>query len=185
MENKVKWNVSTKVEKYNSHKAFLNGEISEVKIFDGNMLLDVGVTDLWNLVIGANNQSSTIENYDNDHSYLGVGDSTTAALKAHTGLLATTNVWYKKMDTSYPAVNGNKVTFKATFTGTGSGGSAEAAFAWEEWTVARGVITPSGTLDDTATIATNIHKNLNRKVEAMGTKAGAATWVITVEISLT
>jgi hypothetical protein len=99
--------------------------------------------------------------------------------------LATTNIWYKKMDAGYPVVSANKVTFKATFTGTGSGASAEAAFAWEEWTVARGITTPLEDLDDTTAIAAAIKKNLNRKVEPMGTKASAATWVITVEISLT
>jgi hypothetical protein len=185
MENKVKWNVSTTVEKFNTHQDYIDGKISEINRIDGNLLLDGGVTDIWKLVAGETNQGGSTEHYDNDHSYIGVGDSTTVASASQTGLQALTNIWYKKMDTSYPTVATNKITFKSTFTGTGGGGDAEAAFAWEEWSIARGVITPSEPLDDTTIIASEIYKNLNRKVESMGTKSSAATWVITVEISLT
>lgn len=190
METKAKWNVSTKIEKFNTHEDYLNGIVSEIKRIDGNLLLDGGVTDLWNLVIGADNEGAGVEHFDNTHSYIGVGTSNFAPDSAQTGLQAGTGaVWYKPMDATYPIVTANKVTFKSTFTGSGSGGDEEAAFAWEEWSVARGVagayVYATFVADDLAWISTNIHKNLNRKVEPMGTKASAATWVITVEISLT
>jgi hypothetical protein len=136
------------------------------------------------------NEGAGVEHFDNDHSYIGVGDSDTAAQKTDTGLLATTNIWYKKVDATYPVVAANKVTFKATFYGTGApspNNVDQASFAWEEWSVARGIIDPSGLgdLDNLTDIGDAINNNLNRKVEQMGTKAAAATWVITVEISLT
>jgi hypothetical protein len=132
-----------------------------------------------------------LEPFDNSHSYIGVGDNDTAPTdKTKTGLLGTTNIWYKKVDATYPIVAANKVTFKATFYGTGApepNKVNQASFTWNEWSVARGVIDPSsyGDLNNPTDIADAIHNNLNRKVEEMGTKAGAATWVITVEISLT
>jgi hypothetical protein len=193
MENKVKWNVSTKVEKFESYQDYVEGNISEIKMLDGNTLLNCGVTDLWDLVVGNDNQPrvtpTTLEPFDNSHSYIGVGDNDTAPTdKTKTGLLGTTNIWYKKVDATYPIVAANKVTFKATFYGTGAPEPYnQASFTWNEWSVARGVIDPSsyGDLDNPTDIADAIHNNLNRKVEEMGTKAGAATWVITVEISLT
>jgi len=185
MEHKVKWNVATKIEKYDSDSDFRAGNVSEVTMIDGNLLLNVGVTDLWNLVTKKNNQGASLEHYDELHTYIGVGDSTTAAVKTQEGLQASSNIWYNKMDSGYPQVTANKVTFKATFTGTGSGGDAQAAFSWEEWTVARGVESAGEDINSPARVATHINKHLNRKVESMGTKVAQATWVITVEISLT
>jgi hypothetical protein len=199
METKAKWNVSTTIEKFNTPEDFNQGNVSEISKFDGNMLLTVGVTDLWNLVIGANNQGGAQEHYDNSHAYIGVGSSAEGAVVGQTGLWnhdavanpsgtpTVDNTWYKPMDATYPQVSTNKVIFKSTFTGTGSPSNDEASFQWSEWSVARGTgayVYATYVSDPEAWITTNIHKNLNRRVEEMGTKAPAATWVITVEIQL-
>jgi hypothetical protein len=200
METKAKWNVSTTIEKYATHEDYLNGVVSEIKKIDGNKLLSAGVTDLWRLVAGIDNTGSGQEHYDYDHAYIGVGDDATLdndpAQSTWNGLVSTANVWYKKMDLNYPAVTANKITFKSTFTGSGTNNDPEAPWAWREWSVARGAATPTEDFYDAAQagtvftpstgwLASNINMNLNRKAEEMGTKAPQATWVITVEISLT
>jgi len=131
--------------------AFLGSERIE-----DNILLNEGITEIWNLVIGA-----SANHFDNSNAQIGVGDSTTAEDATQTDLLGT-NTAYVGMDAGYPQVSGNKVSFRATFDGnTGN-------FDWNEFTVKHGT---SGI-------------NLNRKVEAKGTKASGETWTVTVEITL-
>jgi len=102
--------------------------------------------------------------FDNSNAYIGVGDGTTAADATQTGLQGT-NKQYKGMEAGYPTYGSSqKATWKASF------GSTEANFAWEEATVANGS-------DDTA-------KNLNRKVQSMGTKASGTTWTLQIDITL-
>ena len=128
---------------------------------EGNVLLNEGINELWTLVAGTG-----ATKFDNANAYMGVGDSATAADATQTGLQAATNKLYKAMDTSYPTYGSSqKATWKSTF------GSADANFVWNE-------ITVSNTNADTG-------KNLNRKVQAMGTKASGSTWVATLEITLT
>jgi hypothetical protein len=69
------------------------------------------------------------------------------------------------MDASYPTYGSSqKATWRSTF------GPADANFAWKEITVANG---SSGSA-----------KNMNRKVQAMGTKTSDYTWITTLENSL-
>ncbi|GAI97162.1 unnamed protein product, partial [marine sediment metagenome] len=71
---------------------------------------------------------------------------------------------FKGMEATYPTFGTlQKVIFKSSF------GAAEANFTWEEWTVDNGAAAD---------------KNLNRKVESLGTKSGG-TWTLEVSITLT
>jgi hypothetical protein len=215
VNKQIKWNVMTTIEKYNNSEDFLSKNVSEIKQIEGNMLLSEGVLDIWRLMSGANNEPSSaptsIVHYDNLHSYIGVGTSNTAPSAGDGGLLGGVSAgaqFYKEVDsapTPFPVVSGNKITFKSTFYGEGAPppyNHPEAVFEWNEWSVARGVDkttipsydypSPGDPRTDvkkvfggTDNIDTYIKNNLNRKQEAMGTKASAATWVITVEISLT
>jgi len=99
--------------------------------------------------------------FDANNAELGVGDGTTAEDPTQTDLLGT-NTFYKGMDSGYPTVSGQTVTFRATF------GPDEANFAWNEFTVRHSV--------------TLI--NLNRKVEAKGTKSVGETWIVELSITL-
>lgn len=171
----AKWHCRTTVSQYrhdiNAYRAKYGKTAGEARFFaeckpvrtvkrDGNLLLQEGVTSIWSLLIGGTETA-----FDNANARIGVGDSTTAAADSDTGLQAATNVAYAVMDTGYPqlgAAADKKVIFRGTF------GAAAANFAWAEWTV-----------DNGAAAA----KNLNRKVESLGTKSGG-TWMITVEISL-
>lgn len=92
---------------------------------------------------------------------LGVGNGTTAFSASHTNLRGS-SVFRKGMDDGYPVVNGNTITFKATFN------YDEANFAWAEWGIFNAA--SGGTM-------------LNRVVESNGTKQSNQTWVLEVELT--
>lgn len=102
--------------------------------------------------------------FNNANTYIGVGDSTTAFSAAQTDLQAATNKLRKAMDATYPQVAANVVNYRATF------GTSDANYAWQEW----GIFNASsgGTM-------------LSRKVESLGTKTSAQTWVFTVTLTTT
>jgi hypothetical protein len=131
----------------------------EILIFPHNLALNEGLNALFALLCGGAETA-----FDNTHANIGVGDSNTAAAATQTGLQATTNKLYKGMETSYPTYGtSQKVTFRSKF------GASEANWAWNEITVANGN-------SDSA-------KNLNRKVQAMGTKVSPAEWYANLEIT--
>jgi hypothetical protein len=137
-----------------------NFELMQALGFRGNCLLNEGINELWTLVAGT---GAVL--FDNGHAYIGVGDDATAAAATQTGLIAATNKKYNPMDTSYPTYGSSqKVTHRATFA------SNDANFHWQEITVANG--------------NSDASKNLNRKVQDMGTKASNTSWVATLENSL-
>jgi len=139
---------------YAEHKSY------EERVIEGNILQREGILALFNLLTGAAETA-----FNNANSYIGVGNSATAASDTNGGLLGASKL-YKGMETSYPIVGAladKKVTFRSVFA------DSEANFAWEEWTVASG--------------NSDAADNLNRKVDALGTKTGGS-WQLTVEISL-
>lgn len=136
----------------------------DVQEFYHNLLLNEGMDLMLSLLTG---QGGTT--FANATAQIGVGDSTTAAARTQTDLQAVTNKSWKGMESGFPtapaendATNGRSTKFKAAW-GTGDGN-----FAWQEWSVRND--------------ATN-DKNLNRKVESLGTKDGG-TWTLEVEISI-
>jgi len=132
----------------------------EVLEFQGNLMLNEGINELWTILCSAGGTK-----FDSTNAYLGVGDSSAAENATQTGLQATTNKLYKGMMATYPTYGtSQKATWKASF------GSAEANFAWNEFTVANG--------------NSDAAKNLNRKVSAQGTKTSGQTWELTFEITL-
>ena len=137
------------------------GELVKRQEFTHNCFLNEGINELWSLVCGTGGVK-----FDNTNAYIGVGDSDTAAVAAQTGLQAASNKFYQPMDANYPTYGtSQKATFRATFA------EANANFAWKEITIING--------DDDA------HDNLNRKVQAMGTKTSAVSRVAIVELSIT
>jgi len=155
------WDVLATVEKWHNAADREAGlppdEVVEKK---DNLLLNEGIAVLLNLLCGI---SSTA--FSNGNAYIGVGDSTTAAAASQTGLQASSNKDYRGMESGYPSVSGQTVTFRSIWSsGTGN-------FAWNEWTVANGS-------SDSST-------NLNRKVAALGTKAAGSEWTLTVAITVT
>lgn len=91
---------------------------------------------------------------------IGVGDSTTAFAASQTDLQAATNKLRKLCDSA--SLAGLVFTVVATFATT------DANFAWQEW----GVFNSSSG----ATM-------LSRKVESLGTKTSAQSWVMTATLT--
>jgi hypothetical protein len=131
----------------------------ETLVFPHNLALKEGLNLLFSLLCGG---AGTALN--NANANIGVGDSGDAADSDQEGLQAAVNKLYKGMEAGYPISGADeKAIFRSKFLG------AEANFAWKEITVANG--------DDDADV------NLNRKVQAMGTKASPTEWYATLEIT--
>jgi hypothetical protein len=171
------WNPNWSVHKFREHRGRVfkaahieglpieylleNFELIESPLrFPGNCLLNEGINELWTLVAGTG-----ATKFDNGNAYIGVGDSATAADASQTGLQASSNKKYNAMDASYPTYGSSqKVTHRSTFA------SGDANFVWNEITVANG--------------NSDASKNLNRKVQSMGTKVSGTSWVATHETTL-
>jgi hypothetical protein len=127
--------------------------------FLGNCFLNEGINEIFALVCGTG-----ATKFDNTNAYIGVGDSDAAADPLQTDLQGASKT-YKAMDASYPTYGSSqKGTWRSTF------GSGDANYAWKEITVANG--------------SSGAAKNMNRKVQAMGTKTSDYTWITTLENSL-
>jgi len=121
-------------------------------------LTNAGCSIIASLITGASNAL-----FNNANARIGVGDSDTAFSASQTDLQASSNKVRKGMDSGYPQVNGNTITFRATF------GPSDANFAWKEWGVFN--TASGGTM-------------LNRVVEYNGTKVSGQTWVFQVTLTI-
>jgi hypothetical protein len=136
-------------------KLQLRPEVVEVK---GNLLLNEGIQELWDLAIAAGGTTA----YNNANADIGVGDSVTAEVATQTDLQAASNKLFKAMVATYPQRTNQTVDFRSDFL------TAEANYAWAEWSVRNG---------------NTRNKNLNRKVQALGTKT-TGTWTLTASITI-
>lgn len=101
--------------------------------------------------------------FTNANAYIGAGDSNTAYAAGQTDLQAASNKLRKAMESTYPSLATNVITFRSLF------GTSDANWAWEEWAVFNA--SSSGTM-------------LCRKVESLGTKTSAQSWQITATITV-
>jgi len=146
--------------KFRDAAAFEKGIPFEIAQFEGNLLLNEGINDIWNKVEGTAGTA-----FNNANANLGVGDDSTAAAAAQTGLQAAVNKLYKGMEAAYPQAGASQqIVFQSVFD------AAEANFDWEEFTVANA--------------ANDAGVNLNRKVSSQGTKANPQVWTLTLTITL-
>lgn len=158
----MKWRAHLRLEKR------WEGEEEPYEVIEreGNLLTIGGASALWELLIG----SGAVSAFSNANAAIGVGDSTTAAADTQTDLQAATNKLRKAMDATFPThtdstgtAGSKSIQFKSTF------GTSDANFAWQEWAVFNNVAAG---------------RMLNRKVESLGTKTSAATWTLTITLSL-
>ncbi len=139
----------------------LFGGVPQLSVIPGNVLLNEGINEAWTILASASSGTK----FDSANAYLGVGDDNTAESASHTDLQAATNKLYVAMMASYPTYGtSQKATWRSEYT------SAQANWAWNEFTVANG--------------SSGASENLNRKVSAQGTKASGQTWQLTLEITL-
>jgi len=129
--------------------------LEEVCISGINCLLNVGITLMWNLIIG-----DSAAHFDNLNAKIGVGSDATAADATQTDLQDINAEW-ASMDAGYPSVSGQTVTFSGTFADT------EAEFHWQECAVRN--VTPT---------------LMNRVVSDKGTKVSGEEWVARLAITL-
>lgn len=203
-EERPKWTVHSKIEKYNTEEALKAGTPDEVLNLPANCLCNDGVNLLWSLVAGDSTKGNA---FDATHAHIGVGNCNGTAViptAGDTGLTASVKKLYMKMDDGYPIYGQNqKIVFRSTYA------PGCACFEWLEWTIANGngnqvtgawdtdvirttaqgtdpepsPIPVQGTQFDLGVGEANI-VNLNHKQENMGQKYASATWIVSVEISL-
>jgi len=148
------------IRKFNTKESRENHEPDTVSEFEKNMFLVEGIEKLWKLVANIDTSSYFAE----ANTYIGVGNGTTAEAEGQTGLQGGSTA-FASMDSGYPQVSGDTITFYATFD------RSTANFDWEEFTIVN-----SG--DDTG-------DNLNRKVSGQGTKVNGAVWEFEVQLQIT
>lgn len=145
----------------------------------GNLLVIGGASVQWQTLIGNGTATAGAATgyYSNANACISVGDSSTAEADTQTELQAATNRVRKAMDATYPlhtdttgTVGSKTITFRSTFATT------DANYAWAEW----GIFNGPGAGGPPTTGA----RMLNRKVQALGTKTSAGTWVLTIQITL-
>lgn len=172
------WRCHTKLEKFHGESTDPANLYDTVEI-DGNLLVIGGASVQWQTLIGngVTTQGAATGYFNNANACISVGDSTTAAADTQTELQAATNRVRKPMDATYPlhtdttgTAGSKSITFRSTFATT------DANFAWQEW----GIFNGPGTGGPPTTGG----RMLNRKVESLGTKTSAATWVLTITLSL-
>jgi hypothetical protein len=183
----IKWNPIATVEKYDADQVEWVARQSgiavptsvefaeyglvpyETVVSVGNLLTTAGLNRITSLIIAGGGQGAT-----NTSSRLGVGNSNTAEAVGQTDLQAaagSANRQFKVMDATFPTQSNGVLTFKSTFA------SGEANFQWQEW----GVDIGTPTVSDGTTVNALL---LNRKVQALGTKTSAGSWVLTATITL-
>lgn len=185
-----RWRCHTKVEKYwgdvlvdPDGQAFnaVGAPVSPYAVTEkeGNLLVIGGASIQWQTLIGngVTTQSAATGYFSNANAYISVGDSTTAAADTQTELQAATNRKRIAMDATYPlhtdttgTAGSKSIVFRSTFA------TGDANFAWQEW----GIFNGPGTGGPPTTGS----RMLNRKVESLGTKTSASSWVVTVTLSL-
>lgn len=140
---------------------------------EGNLLMYGGVSCLWQTLIGNGTATAgqALTYFNNAQAAIGVGDSTTAAAATQTNLQAATNKLRKAMEATYPTHTDGTTSGAATITFRSLFATGDANFAWQEW----GIF-------NSATDA--VGRMLNRKVESLGTKTSAASWQLTVTVTL-
>lgn len=151
---KIKW----RVDKFDS-------SLTQYSLIEGtgNLLMYGGASAVWERLIGTG-----VTAFDNSNAFLAVGDSAVVVAPTQTNLQAASNKVFKGMDVSFPdhtdgtgSSSNASITFKSTFD------TSDANFTWAEWGLFNG-----NTSD----------RMLNRKVAAMGTKAGGDIWTLTVSL---
>jgi hypothetical protein len=156
MASKLHATTIIRVIKYKSKEDYEKGKPYAVVEKKGNLVLVSGMSAIWNLVTGGSSF-----HYDNTNTYIGVGDSNTAADENQTDLLGS-NKTYKQAYTGFPYATGKSLITFAVFEGT------DANYAWNEFVVKNN--------------ATGVC--LNRAVQSFGTKTSGEIWPMQIEIQL-
>ena len=171
--DKYEGDIDYALPKHNGKAVRADGSV--VEAFDsveveGNLLVIGGASIQWQTLIGNGTTTAgqALTYFNNANAYIGVGSSVTAAADTQTDLQATPT--RKAMDATYPqhtdttgTAGSKSIIFRSTFA------TGDANIAWQEWGLFN---------------ASTAGRMLNRKVESLGTKTSAATWVLTITLTL-
>ena len=102
---------------------------------------------------------------NNANAALGVGDSTAAFAATQTDLQAATNKYRQVMDSGFPTISGNVLTFQITVA------NANANFNWQEIGVFNSATLGAGTM-------------FNRFLSSIGTKPNTQSWQLQVIVTV-
>lgn len=143
-----------------------DGETEPYEVYEqeGNLLMYIGASALWQRLIG-----TAVTAFSNANAYLGVGDSLAAAAATQTDLQASSNKHREAMDATYPMHTDGALVANATITFKSTFETGDANFAWREWGIFNA--SSSGVM-------------LNRKVFDAGTKTSADSWALTITLTL-
>jgi hypothetical protein len=132
-----------------------------------------GASVQWQTLLGNGTATAgqALTYFNNAQAAIGVGDSTTAAAATQTDLQAATNKLRVGMDATYPQHTDGTTSGSASAVFRSTFSTAQANWAWQEWVVANSATAGTGRI-------------LNRKVESLGTKTSAASWQMTVTLTL-
>lgn len=132
----------------------------DVLVVPGNVLLNAGISELLDLLIGATGVA-----YNAANAQIAVGNSNTAENATQTNLQGT--IARAGMEATFPSRSGQTATWKSSF------GSSAANFNWLEVGVQNGAGTPA----DPVFL-------LNRKQQDFGTKVSGSTWTMTLSLTI-
>jgi len=168
--DKMEWRTVATLEKYDNEEAFRAGRCASTEVFESNLAVQGGWSNLWQCLIGNGTATGgqTLTYFNNGNAHIGVGDSSTAAAASQTDLQAATNKTRIAMDATYPQHTDGTTAGALTITFRMTAGSGVANFAWNEWGIFN---------------ASSGGRMLNRKVFTGGTKASGAVWVFTVTLT--
>lgn len=157
-EEKAKWRDNWKIRKYASREEYEQGKAyEEAEVQEGNILLNSGINEIWDLVAG---ESANV--FDSSNAQIGVGDGDADAEATQTDLQGE-NTDYQGVDSGYPnSGSDQKIVFQSVF------GEDDANFDWREFVVKNS--------------ASDIC--LNRLQSDQGSKASGQVWTVSLEISL-
>ncbi len=125
----------------------------------GNLLMNAGGALVMDLMMGAGGTA-----YNNANSYIGVGDSSTAAAATQTDLIASTNKLRKAMAATFPSRASQIVTFQSVFA------TGDANYLWNE--IAAFNASSAGTMLNRALVSSPFTKTSSLSVTA------SLTWTI-------
>lgn len=166
----VRWRCHTLLRKFRGDSTDLADLYDEVSI-DGNLLMYGGASVQWETLLGngTGTAGQTLTYFNNGNSYIGVGDSSTAEAATQTDLQAASNKLRKAMDATYPTHTDGTSSGSASAVWRSTFATTDANWVWNEWGIFNG---SSG------------GRMLNRKVQSLGTKTSAASWQLTVTLTL-
>jgi hypothetical protein len=167
----IGWRCHTKVAKWHDPTPGIHlvTDPDEIMEIEGNLLMYGGASVQWQTLLG-NGGAGALAYFNAANSYIGVGTNGNSSTpnETATATALTTQLARLGMDTNYPAHTDSTAAAGNTCTWRGTADTNTANGQWNEWGIFN---------------AATGGRMLNRKVQALGTKA-SGSWQLTCTLSL-